>query len=107
MLIKHILFLTVRDSLPDAAAPVGHSGAEVMDAGGLVKTSQTPLIILQFYIVYFIQKYIIFLTEKSFSQHTLPSLGSYALMCLMWCLESLRVKVNRYKLSTHARDACQ
>ena len=55
-LIKHILFLTVRDCLPDAAAPVGHSGAEVMDAGGLVKTSQTPLIILQLYIVYFIHK---------------------------------------------------
>merc|ERR1719221_1272305 len=31
---------------PDAAAPVGHPGAEVVDAGGLVQTSQPPLVVL-------------------------------------------------------------
>ena len=31
---------------PDAAAPVGHPGTEVMDAGGLVQTSQPPLVVL-------------------------------------------------------------
>ena len=31
---------------PDAAAPVGHPGTEVVDAGGLVLTSQPPLIVL-------------------------------------------------------------
>ena len=31
---------------PDAAAPVGHPGTEVVDAGGLVQTSQPPLVVL-------------------------------------------------------------
>merc|ERR1719150_901937 len=31
---------------PDAAAPVGHPGTEVVDAGGLVQTSQSPLVVL-------------------------------------------------------------
>merc|ERR1719219_978185 len=31
---------------PDAAAPVGHPGTEVVDAGGLVESSQPPLIVL-------------------------------------------------------------
>ena len=32
---------------PDAAAPVGHPGTEVVDAGGLVQTSQSPLVVLR------------------------------------------------------------
>ena len=32
---------------PDAAAPVGHPGTEVVDAGGLVQTGQPPLIVLR------------------------------------------------------------
>ena len=32
---------------PDAAAPVGHPGTEVVDAGGLVQTSQPPLVVLR------------------------------------------------------------
>merc|ERR1719219_2543274 len=31
---------------PDAAAPVGHPGTEVVDAGGLVQSSQPPLVVL-------------------------------------------------------------
>merc|ERR1719400_2234697 len=31
---------------PDAAAPVGHPGTEVVDAGGLMQTSQPPLVVL-------------------------------------------------------------
>merc|ERR1719486_1432503 len=31
---------------PDAAASVGHAGAEVVDAGSLVQPSQTPLVVL-------------------------------------------------------------
>ena len=32
---------------PDAAAPVGHPGTEVVDAGGLMESSQPPLIVLR------------------------------------------------------------
>ena len=32
--------------LPDTAASVGHARAEVLNAGGLVEASQSPLVIL-------------------------------------------------------------
>merc|ERR1712045_830944 len=41
-----VTLLRALSRYPDAAAPVGHTSAEVVDAGGLVQPSQTPLIVL-------------------------------------------------------------